>query len=274
MSLPNGRTVIGEVLWFPYSIFAWTSTLLWLCLVGVCCAVAVLFVPFERFQHRGPHLLTGFPMWFSLGPVRTIEDPLYRRDVVSMFMQNHISMLDGCTATASIRVPLCGLENASHLNVPGYGWIMRCANAIAVDRKDPKLREHIRDAIRDRIARGINVLTFPEGHRTTDGTVRPLKNGVFRMAIEAGIPISPVAVRGAYKLLPKGVFTVRPARVVVYIAPQIETKGLTMQDVPALKERVRTVLDAFVQRGEMLGELCKEPIVRHKSPPADTSAAV
>ncbi|MEM6990658.1 MAG: lysophospholipid acyltransferase family protein [Myxococcota bacterium] len=275
MKLPNGRTLIGEILWFPYSMFAWTLSLVWLCIVGLGCIVAVIFVPFERFQTRGPHQLTGMPMWFALGPVKTIEDPKYSRDVPSMFMQNHVSMLDGCTATASIRVPLCGLENAAHLSVPGYGWIMKCANAIAVDRKNPDLREMIRSSIHDRIARGISVLTFPEGHRTLDGKLRPFKNGVFRMAIESGIPISPIAVRGAYRVLPKGVVTVRPSQVTVYIAPQIETKGLTMEHLPALKERVRTVIEAFLERGEMLGDLCKEPLATPKADDAEeTSKAV
>ncbi len=274
MKLPNGRTLLGEVLWLPYSLFAWTLSLVWLCIVGIGCVIAVLFVPFERFQQHGPHQLTGLPMWFALGPTKTIEDPLYRRDVVCMFMQNHISMLDGCTATASIRVPLCGLENAAHLKLPGYGWIMRCANAIPVDRKDAKLRDNIRNLLHDRIRRGINVLTFPEGHRTLDGKLRPFKNGVFRMATEAGIPISPIAVRGAYHLLPKGVFTVRPSRVTVYIAPQIETKDLSMEHLPALKARVREVMEAYVERGEMIGHRCKDPIevLRNKSSDEESAA--
>lgn len=261
MALPNGRTVLGEILWAPYSILAWSMALVWLCFFGAIFAISVLFVPFERFQHRIAHQLTGVPMWFALGPVRTTEDPQYRRDEVCMFMQNHLTMLDGCTATASIRVPLCGVENAAHLKVPGYGWIMNCANAIPIDRRDPNLRANLRNAIHDRIRRGINVLTFPEAHRTRDGKVQPFKNGVFRMAIEAGIPISPIGVRGAYKMLPKGVFTVRPSRVDVYIAPQIKTEGLTLAHIPALQERVHAVMSAFVDRGEMLGHLCKEPIV-------------
>jgi len=262
MALPNGRTVLGEVLWAPYSIFAWTMSLVWLCFFGALFAVSVLFVPFERFQHIVAHHLTGVPMWFALGPVRTVEDPQYQRDEVCMFMQNHVTMLDGCTATASIRVPLCGVENASHLKVPGYGWIMRCANAIPIDRRDPNLRANLRAAIRDRIKRGISVLTFPEAHRTRDGRVQDFKNGVFRMAIEAEIPISPIGVRGAFTMMPKGSFMVRPSRVTVYIAPQIKTKGLTLADIPALQARVHEVMSAFVDRGEMLGHLCKEPIVR------------
>lgn len=273
MRLPNERTLVGEIVWAPYSVFAWTASLIWLCGAGAAFMVAVLFVPFERWQHRIAHQLTGVPMWIALGPVRTVEDPGYRRDVVSMFMQNHVSMLDGCAATAAIRVPLCGLENAEHLRVPGYGWIMKCANAIGVERKDRNRVAKVREAIHNRIARGISVLTFPEAHRTLDGKLRPFKSGVFKMAIEAGIPIVPVAVRGAYNMLPKGSFCVRPGRVEIYIAPQIETKGLTADDVPALKERVATVLTAWVERREKVGHLCKEPLARPDAAP-EKSAAV
>lgn len=276
MRLPRGRTLLGEILWAPYSVGAWLFTIVWLSTLAVVSIPFAAVFPFHRWQLWFTHPMTGWPCWVALGPVRTHVDPAYRR-IPSMFMQNHVSMLDGCIATASIRVPLCGLENASHLKVPGYGWIMRLASAIPVDRRKKDFLVDIREAIHERIDRGISVLTFPEGHRTMDGKVRPYKRGVFRMAIDSGLPIVPICVRGAYTLLPKGVFTVRPTFVDVYIAPQIETKGLTQAHLPMVQERVQQVTKAWVERGEKLGHLCKEPFpaideAADAEAPAQTSA--
>ena len=258
MRLPRGRTLLGEILWTPVSVSIWMLSIAWLSGLAIVSVPIAAVIPFHRWQLKFTHPLTGWPCWFAFGPVRTHVDPDYRYEP-SMFMQNHVSMLDGCIATASIRVPLCGLENASHLKVPGYGWIMRLASAIPVDRRKKDFLADIREAIHERIDRGISVLTFPEGHRTLDGKVRKFKRGVFRMALDSGIPVVPICVRGAYRVFPKGTFTVRPGFIDVYIAPQIETKGLTQAHLPLLQERVHQVMEAWVERGEKLGHLCKEP---------------
>ena len=93
MGLPNGRTVLGELFWLPWSATAWVLSILWLCFWGSVFVLAVLFVPFERWQHRIGHQLTSVPMWLALGPMKVTEDPRYRRDIVSMFMQNHVTQM-------------------------------------------------------------------------------------------------------------------------------------------------------------------------------------
>ena len=106
------------------------------------------------------------------------------------------------------------------------------------------------------------LLTFPEAHRTMDGKLRPFKRGVFTIARDAGLPIVPLAVRGAYGMLPKGAITCRPAKVEVYMAPPIETAGLTDAQLTELMDRVRQVIEAWVERGEKLGDLCLQPFAQ------------
>ncbi len=251
---------MGELVWLPWSVVAWVLTILWMIFLVGASAPIMLVVPFERFQLRFPHPQTAWPLWLAFSRLRVTRDPGYDPTKVSIFVQNHVSMLDACIACGSIRVPLCGLENAAHLRVPGYGWLMRAANAIPVHRTAHDRFLRIAEAIRERASRGISILTFPEAHRTLDGRLRPFKRGVFAMARDAGLPIVPIAVRGAYRMLPKGRFTIRPSTIEVYIAPQIETKGLSNEQLSLLMERVREVIMAWVERGEKLGHLCTEPL--------------
>ena len=83
------------------------------------------------------------------------------------------------------------------------------------------------------LERGGVVLMFPEGRYSRGRALRPLKTGIGYFALQAGVPICPVAVRGTDVLHPFG-------RVEVSIAPPI------MPDPPAwweLSRRVATVVD-------------------------------
>ena len=81
---------------------------------------------------------------------------------------------------------------------------------------------------------------FPEGTRTKTGTLLPLKSGAFYMAEEAGLPISPFYIHGAFSLMQKGALVPSGQGVVVVeYLPQIESKGKTHDQ---LKELVGAAL--------------------------------
>ena len=77
------------------------------------------------------------------------------------------------------------------------------------------------------------ILMFPEGRYSRGRALRPLKNGIGYFALQAGVPVSPVAVRGTDALWPF-------RRVEVSIGPPI------LPDVPAwweLSRRVTTIVE-------------------------------
>lgn len=216
------------------------------------------FKPYHEFQMRWVQPGVAVPLKFMLSKLVVDYDPGFDKTKMSVFMQNHVSMADANIACGAIPVPLCGLENASHLNVPGYGWLLKMSNAIPV-RKGARRYEEIAEAFEERASRGISILTFPEAHRSLDGKVGTFKRGVFNISVKCGLPIAPLCVRGAYKLLPKGEFTIRPTKVEVYMAPQIDTSNLTEDDVPELMERVHEVMRAWVEDGVKRPDLCTAP---------------
>lgn len=240
-------------MWAPWSAVGWMATLGWMGTIAASMLPLTLAVPFERIQVRlGFQPAVAWPLWLLLSPLEVTYDPAYDRSRVSLFAMNHVSMLDANIACGSIPVPMCGLENASHLKVPGYGWLLKMSNAIPVRKGEGRL-PGIVEAFRERASRGISVLAFPEAHRTLDGKLRPFKSGVFRAARDAGLPIVPVATRGAFRMLPKGAVTMRPSRIEVYVAPQIDTEELSDEQLPALMEHVREVMEGWIERKEMLG---------------------
>jgi long-chain acyl-CoA synthetase len=56
----------------------------------------------------------------------------------------------------------------------------------------------------DLVDAGWSVLIFPEGTRSPDGHMQPFKTGVGLLAVELGVPVVPIFLRGVYEVFPKG----------------------------------------------------------------------
>jgi 1-acyl-sn-glycerol-3-phosphate acyltransferase len=59
-------------------------------------------------------------------------------------------------------------------------------------------------AVRPALKAGRTVVIYPEGTRSTDGSLGEFRSGALRLARECGVPIVPVAVLGTADVLPKG----------------------------------------------------------------------
>ena len=94
---------------------------------------------------------------------------------------------------------------------------------------------------------GVSLAVFPEGQRTRDGHVGPFKDGVFRMAVQFGTPIVPVSLVGSYEFNKKRSWFIRPGTITVCLHDVIETKDLRKEDVPALRDRVHTIVSTPVE---------------------------
>ena len=164
-----------------------------------------------------------------------------------MFIQNHTSHLDHVamyTATPHFKQ---GIELEAHFEYPFYGWFMKARGTIPVPKDRQGALEALRRAVRSEIDSGHSILGFPEGHRTLTGQVGRFHDGLFRIAIELGVPIVPVAVTGLYDVLHKGSLIIRPGNeIIVYVEEPIATDGMTTEDVPALRDRVRNAISARV----------------------------
>jgi 1-acyl-sn-glycerol-3-phosphate acyltransferase len=90
------------------------------------------------------------------------------------------------------------------------------------------------------IRSGRSVVSFPEGTRSRDGEVGCFKAGAFVAAIEAGVPIVPVAIAGAGAVLPPPGFMVRPGTIRVSVGEPIPTVGRELDERADLAALART----------------------------------
>ena len=163
-----------------------------------------------------------------------------------VFMSNHISAADIWALYAVLPVRVRMIAKKQLGSIPFFGWALRAGRFVFIDRQDPHSAKRSMDEAAKRIREGVSVLLFPEGTRSRDGSLKPFKKGGFHLAITAGVPIVPVAVRGTYDLLPPNTWWVRPGPVEVILAPPVPTVGMTDADRARVLELVRAEVAARV----------------------------
>ena len=154
-----------------------------------------------------------------------------------VFVANHLSYMDTPCILASIPVQFRFMAKKGLFKIPFLGYHLSRAGHIAVPRDNP--REAIRamaEAGRIVRERGISILIFPEGGRSSNAKLQPFREGAFYIAINAGVPVVPVAIFGTEKVLPFGSGTVSPGSVVVRIGKPVPTVGLVAKDRGALAQ--------------------------------------
>ena len=171
------------------------------------------------------------------------------------FLVNHVNLFDPFVLYATIPQFFRGLELESHFRIPVYGWMMgRFGNVPVPDNNRPASLKRMWRLTRAALDSGVSLAAFPEGQRTLDGRVGPFKDGVFRMAVQFGTPIVPVSLVGAFEFNKKNDSMIRPGTIIVYLHDVIETKDLSKEDVPALRDRVHAIVSRPIVEATTIAE--------------------
>jgi 1-acyl-sn-glycerol-3-phosphate acyltransferase len=226
--------------------WAWTATVA-LVILGtpVVFLIFCLTAPFDRGRYAAGRAFR------LLGVTAVKLNPLWRFDVVGDFVadprrpyvavSNHESYAD-IFLISHFPWEMKWLSKETMFKIPCMGWMMRMAGDIEIRRGERTSTVQAMQAARDRLAKRVSVMIFPEGTRSRDGELLPFKDGAFRLALEAGVPILPIAVAGTRACMAKGTFRFQRARARAKVLAPIETAGMTIDDLPTLRERTRTVI--------------------------------
>lgn len=160
-------------------------------------------------------------------------------DAPCIFVSNHTSALDIPVCLAHLPGHVRLLAKRSLFQVPVFGWLLRLEGFVPVDRSSQRrARRSLRPAA-ERIREGTRVFVFPEGTRGRTGELSPFKTGAFRLAIQAGVPVIPLAVSGAREILPPRSVRVKEGVVTLAVGPPIPTEGRTEEDRHQLREEAK-----------------------------------
>jgi 1-acyl-sn-glycerol-3-phosphate acyltransferase len=162
-----------------------------------------------------------------------------------VFVANHISYLDIPVIFQSIRKNSFRVLGKSEMSkIPIFGTLYKLA-VVLVDRSDNAHRAKSIQVLKKVLNQNISILIFPEG--TFNETNTPLKkfyDGAFRIAIETETAIKPLVYLDTIDLMHfSSPLRLKPGISRVVVLPEVSVDGLTMADLPALKQQVHEVME-------------------------------
>jgi len=155
---------------------------------------------------------------------------------------SHRSHLDGPVLLCTLPFNFSFVIKKMLARIPLWGWAVTRAGYIAIDRGDHRDSLAGMRRAAEWVQSGRRVLTFPEGTRSPKDAFLPFKKGGLVLAIEAQVPILPLAVAGTFERMPKGAWTPTPGPVVVGVGRPIPTAGLSYEDRDRLLQEVQEAI--------------------------------
>lgn len=152
---------------------------------------------------------------------------------------NHGSLMDICVLFGWLPMPFKFLAKRELLRVPFIGWYLQRDGHLTVDRKSLRSSvESTNECARLIREKRLSVLIFPEGTRSPDGELQRFRDGAAFLAIQSGVPLLPVAIAGAYDVLPTRSSWFMPGEIELRFGDPISVEGLVARDRAALTARL------------------------------------
>ncbi|MBW2276249.1 MAG: 1-acyl-sn-glycerol-3-phosphate acyltransferase [Deltaproteobacteria bacterium] len=175
-------------------------------------------------------------------------------DGTYVYVVNHVNLFDMFVIYQAIPHYTRSLELAEHFDWPLFGQFITAAGQIPVDPKDKRITAKGLKKAAQMLREGDSLVVLPEGERTLDGSVGRFYPGAFRLAIQTGRPVVPMAIKGGRTVSRRGEWRIRPGTMQVIFGAPISTEGLTLKDTSDLGDRCRDIVIDLLQGRRGPGE--------------------
>lgn len=183
----------------------------------------------------------------SLFWVKSVNQHLINKKLPHIYVGNHGSYLDAIAVCLSIPQYFSPLGKVEMTKIPVFGLIYKRI-VVMIDRSSRESREQSVNALKADLAKGESILIFPEGTMNkTQQHLSEFYDGAFRIAIETQTTLMPFVMINNSVLLPRiNPLKARPGIIkTVFITP-VDVKGLTLTDLPNLKQKVFDLMEEAI----------------------------
>jgi len=171
-------------------------------------------------------------------------------------MSNHQSNYDIPILLGHLPVQFRWLAKVELFRIPLFGYAMKRAGYICIDRSNQQSAFESLKKAAGIIREGVSVMIFPEGTRTRDGSIGSFKKGGFVLAVESGVPIVPLIIKGTYSVMPRTRLLIKPGKVTLEILKPVETSVYTKETKDELMEKIRNIMCKSTDSGEKSNSRC------------------
>jgi len=254
----------NEGRWF-YTIYAWSIFLI----LGLAALILMVITPFEQWRQNIARASTRFLFKCTLISLHVSGKNYLDAGRPKVVVANHTSYLDGFIITAALGIPLHFIVKAELSRIPIICLILKRFGVEFIDRFNASRGTKAIWRITRKSKNGHTLVFFPEGTFTSFSGLQPFRMGAFVTATRTSVPVIPVTIRGARKILRGNNWLIRRGNIDVSIFPPIMPDGDGWQNAVKLRDAVRREIS------ENCGELdlaeydtCAGKSSRANNPPA------
>jgi 1-acyl-sn-glycerol-3-phosphate acyltransferase len=225
-----------------FSVYASIWLLILLVLVFPLTLFSYVLPPKKRSLYLYRLIRWGFDFLYLVWGMR--HESIYEEEHDSqrpyIFVYNHISYIDAIVILKAIRKQdLRGLGKAEPTSIPLFGFIYKTV-VITVKRNDPVDRARCVADMKKAVQDNISIILAPEGtFNMSNNPLAPFYDGAFKIAIETQTPIRPLLFLDSYhRMHYNSIFSMTPGQSRVVFLKSFSTKGMTMEQLPELREAV------------------------------------
>jgi len=211
-------------------------------LCGIPAAVISLLRRGSDVTMRVGRLWSRAMLWAVGARVRYEEIERMTARLPCIYISNHQSNVDIWALIRVLPAATRFVAKESLFRVPALGWAMAASGFIPIDRSNRGRAIRSLRAAAARIRDGRPVVLFPEGTRSPDGTLGEFKKGPFHLALQAGVPLVPIAISGSGSILPPRSIRCRPGPVLVRFLEPIDPTPFAPSDHDGLRAAVRRAI--------------------------------
>src|SRR5437868_12093031 len=235
-STRRGPHIIGVLL------FAWSWFVAGALLLIFAPPVLLLGILFKRQNWIYWWANWGARNWLRLTGVKVNVTGLEHLEPnqAYVFVANHFSYLDAAPLFAYTGRRMGMVAKKELLKAPILGVGMGFVNVIAIDRSNRERAVKTLKIATERLRSGICFGVCPEGTRAFPGEMLPFKKGAFHMAVQAGVPIVPIALKNSDVLMGKGTGEAWPGTIEMIMLPPVGTSSVASdEDLDRLVQQVQ-----------------------------------
>jgi len=187
-------------------------------------------------------------IWAALSGIRFEVHGLEHVDKNTSYIYifNHRSFVDAPMIPLCVPQEVRAIGKKELSKIPVFGTVVGKL-AVWVDRSDTESRRLSVERLIVYLKKGISIVVAPEGTRNdSQDTLLPFQRGAFRLSIETRIPILPLAVIGADRIMKRGSFLLKPGKVQVYFSQAMMPPENSENAVQEFTEKCSSRLEAMI----------------------------
>ena len=235
---------IFTILYSFYGLLVFSSLFIFF---SIPLLLGIWFKPLKKMAYWAHHKIarTFFSLIFIPMKIRYEKGVDLKKQYV--IIANHFSFID-IPALAALNIHFKFMGKMQVNNIPVLGYFFKNLH-IMVDRDSKESRKQTYIDSFNSIDQGYSIGIFPEGGIKTEKvpTMAPFKNGAFAMALEKQVPILPVSLLGAYKIM-KGSFFINWSPCEVVCHKPIYTDGFTTKDIDKFRDKCYKILQSELDK--------------------------